>query len=92
MTGKIASPIWALGAQGNPDCAALSILSPRQGPTEVPDAMTGGAKIGGQVHGCVPLCGTLVCPNFKSLIFREMVEPRGIEPLTSCMPCKRSPS
>ena len=21
----------------------------------------------------------------------EMVEPRGIEPLTSCMPCKRSP-
>ena len=22
----------------------------------------------------------------------EMVEPRGIEPLTSCMPCKRSPS
>ena len=22
----------------------------------------------------------------------EMVEPSGIEPLTSCMPCKRSPS
>jgi hypothetical protein len=27
------------------------------------------------------------------LIIRgEMVEPSGIEPLTSCMPCKRSPS
>src|SRR6056297_292866 len=23
---------------------------------------------------------------------RDLVEPRGIEPLTSCMPCKRSPS
>jgi len=23
---------------------------------------------------------------------KEMVEPSGIEPLTSCMPCRRSPS
>ena len=38
------------------------------------------------------LCGA---PEFnvpKSLFFGEMVEPRGVEPLTSCMPCKRSPN
>ena len=26
------------------------------------------------------------------LILGEMVDPSGIEPLTSCMPCRRSPS
>ena len=28
----------------------------------------------------------------KSMGYEDLVEPRGIEPLTSCMPCKRSPS
>ena len=26
------------------------------------------------------------------LIYKEMVDPIGIEPTTSCMPCRRSPS
>ena len=29
---------------------------------------------------------------FKNLISGVIVEPRGLEPLASCMPCKRSPS
>ncbi len=32
--------------------------------------------------------GTLDCYN----VFSDVVEVSGIEPLTSCMPCKRSPS
>ena len=32
--------------------------------------------------------GTLDCHN----VFSDVVEVSGIEPLTSCMPCKRSPS
>jgi hypothetical protein len=33
--------------------------------------------------------GTLELPNY---LFFYVVEVSGIEPLTSCMPCKRSPS
>jgi hypothetical protein len=28
----------------------------------------------------------------KALYELDLVEPRGVEPLTSCMPCKRSPN
>jgi hypothetical protein len=30
--------------------------------------------------------------SYRVRFIARMVEPRGIEPLTSCMPCKRSPS
>ena len=34
-----------------------------------------------------------MCKESRQTIYRRrMVEPSGIEPLTSCMPCKRSPS
>jgi hypothetical protein len=33
-----------------------------------------------------------MCRGQNSEIIEDLVEPSGIEPLTSCMPCKRSPS
>ena len=34
----------------------------------------------------------MICGNITQRIIETLVEVSGIEPLTSCMPCKRSPS
>ncbi len=34
----------------------------------------------------------MICGNIKQRIIETLVEVSGSEPLTSCMPCKRSPS
>jgi len=40
MPSKLANLIWALGAKGNPDCAALVVLNPREMPEDAMHAMT----------------------------------------------------
>jgi hypothetical protein len=62
----------------------------RGGQTDAPPEVL---AVGAHVHATAP-ASAKVARSFKPclILVVGVVEPSGIEPLTSCMPCKRSPS